>query len=421
LLRVEEVTMSGGSELRDDGPGKTRPPVEARAGAPEPKVTGVGRVLAVDDDRAVLRALTRTLERAGHEVRAIDDGRAACEALSRMRPHDIDVVVADISMPGADGLEVMRHAHRVDPDLPVLLMTGLPTVESAVQALEQGALRYLLKPLDPAALIDAVAKAVTLREGVRDGSDTRASLTPTHQRVRVGLEQRFETALANLHMVFQPIVAFGERRVYAYEALVRSSEATLAQPEALFDAAEQLHRVRALSRGVRVAVAHAADAAPPDTELFVNLHAEDLVDEDLFSPSAALSRHASRVVLEITERAPMDNIPDIHERITALRSLGFRIAIDDLGAGYAALSSLANLQPEVVKLDMSLVRGIDHTPIKQRLVGALQTLSEPLGILVVAEGVETLAERDALVAQGCDLLQGYLFAQPGFPFPPARF
>jgi EAL domain-containing protein (putative c-di-GMP-specific phosphodiesterase class I) len=413
--------MSGGSELRDNGAGKGGVPAEPRAGAVEPKVSTIGRVLAVDDDRAVLRALTRTLERAGHEVRAIDDGRTACEALSRMRPHEIDVVVADISMPGADGLEVMRHAHRMDPDLPVLLMTGLPTVESAVQALEQGALRYLLKPLDPAALIDAVAKAVAWREEARDGTDARVSLTPTFQRVRVGLEQRFEAALANLYMVFQPIVAFDDRRVYAYEALVRSAETTLGQPEALFDAAEQLHRVRDLSRAVRRAVAHAADSAPRDVELFVNLHAEDLIDEDLFSPAAALSRHAARVVLEITERAPMDNIPDIHERITALRSLGFRIAIDDLGAGYAALSSLANLQPEVVKLDMSLVRGIDHTPIKQRLVGALQTLSEPLGILVVAEGVETLAERDALVAQGCDLFQGYLFAQPGPPFPPARF
>lgn len=413
--------MSGGRDLRDNGVSHAGKPGAPRAGGSEAKTSGVGRVLAVDDDRAVLRALSRTLQRAGHDVRAIDDGRAACEALSRMRPHDIDVVVADISMPGADGLEVMRHAHRMDPDLPVLLMTGLPTVESAVQALEQGALRYLLKPLDPAALIDAVAKAVTLREGAREGSDARVSLTPTYHRMRVGLEQRFEAALANLHMVFQPIVAFGERRVHAYEALARSTEATLVQPEALFDAAEQLHRVRDLSRAVRLAVARAAEVAPPEVELFVNLHAEDLIDEELFSVSTALSRHASRVVLEITERATMDNIPDIHERITALRSLGYRIAIDDLGAGYAALSSLANLQPEVVKLDMSLVRGIDHTPIKQRLVGALQTLSEPLGILVVAEGVETPAERDALVAQGCDLFQGYLFAHPGFPFPPARF
>src|SRR5688500_1591775 len=116
-----KAPMSGGSELRGNGAAKGQKPDRLESGAAEPKVSGLGRVLAVDDDRAVLRALSRTLERAGHAVRAIDDGRSACEALSRMRPHEVDVVVADISMPGADGLEVMRHAHRMDPDLPVLL------------------------------------------------------------------------------------------------------------------------------------------------------------------------------------------------------------------------------------------------------------------------------------------------------------
>ena len=91
--------------------------------------------------------------------------------------------------------------------------------------------------------------------------------------------------------------------------------------------------------------------------------------------------------------------------------------IDDLGAGYAALSSLASLQPEVVKLDMSLVRGVDRQPIKRRLVASLQTLGEPLGLTVIAEGVETNAERDTLVSIGCDLFQGFLFARPGRGFP----
>jgi len=108
---------------------------------------------------------------------------------------------------------------------------------------------------------------------------------------------------------------------------------------------------------------------------------------------------------------------DIQERMAALRARGYRIAVDDLGAGYAGLSSLASLQPEVVKLDMSLVRGVDQQPIKQRLVASLQTLGGPLGIRVVAEGVETQAERDTLIAIGCDLFQGYLFAKPARAFP----
>jgi EAL domain-containing protein (putative c-di-GMP-specific phosphodiesterase class I) len=87
--------------------------------------------------------------------------------------------------------------------------------------------------------------------------------------------------------------------------------------------------------------------------------------------------------------------------------------VDDLGAGYAGLTSFAALEPDVVKLDMALVRGVDREPIKHRLVGSMTRLCRDLGILVVAEGVETSAEKEALQELGCDLLQGYLFGRPG--------
>jgi EAL domain-containing protein (putative c-di-GMP-specific phosphodiesterase class I) len=103
--------------------------------------------------------------------------------------------------------------------------------------------------------------------------------------------------------------------------------------------------------------------------------------------------------------------------VTRLRGLGYRIAIDDLGAGYAGLTSFAQLEPEVVKVDMSLVRGIDSSPVKQKLVRSIIALCTELGIQLVAEGIETPAERDAVVALGGDLCQGYLFAKPGRGFP----
>ena len=103
--------------------------------------------------------------------------------------------------------------------------------------------------------------------------------------------------------------------------------------------------------------------------------------------------------------------------MTRLRALGYRIAIDDLGAGYAGLTSFAQLEPEVVKVDMSLVRGIDRSPVKQKLVRSIIALCTELGIQLVAEGIETPAERDALIALGGDLCQGYLFAKPGRGFP----
>ena len=101
-----------------------------------------------------------------------------------------------------------------------------------------------------------------------------------------------------------------------------------------------------------------------------------------------------------------------------LRALGYRIAVDDLGAGYAGLTSFAHLEPEVVKVDMSLIRGLDRSPMKQKLLGSIVALCRDLGIEMIAEGIETAEERDALVRLGGDLCQGYLFARPEKPWAP---
>jgi EAL domain-containing protein (putative c-di-GMP-specific phosphodiesterase class I) len=135
------------------------------------------------------------------------------------------------------------------------------------------------------------------------------------------------------------------------------------------------------------------------------------------SPSAPLTAIARRVVLEITDRASLEAIKDVDSRVARLRELGFRIAIDDLGAGYSGLSTFARLEPEFVKLDISLVRNIHNHPVNRRLVRSITALCKDMGIVVLAEGIEVVEERDAVVELGCDLLQGYLIAKPGRAFP----
>jgi EAL domain-containing protein (putative c-di-GMP-specific phosphodiesterase class I) len=168
---------------------------------------------------------------------------------------------------------------------------------------------------------------------------------------------------------------------------------------------------------VRSLSATAFDRAPSEALLLVNLHTQDLLDAELYEPLAPLSKIASRVILEITERSTIDDVKDVAARTDVLRRLGFRIAIDDLGAGYAGLSSFVALEPNIVKLDMSLIRGVDRSSIRQRLVGSMTSLCKEMGMSVIAEGVETVAEHDCVRGLGCDLLQGYLFAKPGPPFP----
>jgi EAL domain-containing protein (putative c-di-GMP-specific phosphodiesterase class I) len=216
-------------------------------------------------------------------------------------------------------------------------------------------------------------------------------------------------------MAYQPIVSWSGRKALAYEALVRTNSAALTNPGEMFDAAEKLARVHELGRAIRARVAEDASLLDPRALVFVNLHPLDLVDDQLFATDSPLSRIAERVVLEVTERAPLDHMADLRKRVQVLTSLGFRLAIDDLGAGYSNLSTFTYLEPQFVKLDMALTRNIDSSPTKQKLVSSMLSLCNELGIMTVAEGIETVAERNAVTNIGCNLMQGYLFAKPSRP------
>lgn len=379
-----------------------------------------GNLLIVDDDQVLRRSMRRMLARAGFSADTAANGE---EALELVRRKAYDCIVSDISMPGMDGIGLLRAVREQDLDVPVLLVTGAPSVATAVRAVEYGAFQYLEKPFDPAALTRLVAKAMQLGRMARVKREALELVGDASRLVgdRAGLEAAFGRALDALWMAFQPIVRSSDGSVFAYEALMRTTEPAIPHPGALLDAAERLDRLVELGRTVRSRAAGAIGAAPHDALLFVNLHVRDLLDDSLLTLDAPLSRIASRVVLEITERASLDTIPGAGARVAALRDLGFRIAIDDLGAGYAGLTAFASLEPEVVKLDMSLVRGVDGAPRKRKLIEAMTHLCKDMGVLVVGEGVETVGERDFLIEAGCDLLQGYLFAKPGKPFPEARW
>jgi EAL domain-containing protein (putative c-di-GMP-specific phosphodiesterase class I)/ActR/RegA family two-component response regulator len=376
------------------------------------------RVLLVDDDPGILRAYQKALTARGCSVETAANGR---EGLTLMLSVPFDVILSDVSMPEMGGLEFLREVRRHDLDVPVILTTGEPDLESAVHAIEYGAFRYLVKPVEPKALDEVVQRAVRLHRLARLKRQALelAGVTPKTLGDRASLEVKFASTMDRLWMACQPIVHWKERRVFGYEALLRSGEPSLPSPPEILDAAERLGRLPELGRLIRRRVAEEVAEAPAGIKFFVNLHAADLNDDDLFDPASPLAKIADRVVLEITERASLDIVKNVDHRMKKLRELGFVTAIDDLGSGYAGLTSFTLLEPAMAKLDMSLIRGIDAQPRKQTIVRSMCRLCEELGILVVAEGVEKAGERDALADLGCDLLQGYLFARParGLPTP----
>jgi EAL domain-containing protein (putative c-di-GMP-specific phosphodiesterase class I)/CheY-like chemotaxis protein len=374
------------------------------------------QVLIVDDEEGLREVYGEILDRAGYDVSGAGDGPAALELIRRRQ---FAVVLSDIVLPGMDGIQVLRAVRERDLDTPVLLMTANPGLDTAIEALELGAVKYLIKPVPERDLIAAVERAMRLHRIARLKREAFAHLRAESRLMgnRAGLESRFTRALGSLWVAYQPIVRAADGQLAAHEALVRTGEPAFPDPGALLAAAERLGRVSDVGRAVRARVASRFDALEDGQQVFVNLHAQDLSDECLYASGDALSLRARSVVLEITERAALDSVPDLRSRIAALRRIGYRIAVDDLGAGYAGLNSFAALEPDVAKLDLALVRDVDREPVKRHIVGSMTSLCKELGILVVAEGVETTRERDALVELGCDLLQGFLFGLPAAAGP----
>ncbi len=377
----------------------------------------VPRVLIADDEPEILRVFQMVLEPQGYDIVTARDGVEAAELFAQQ---PFDAVLTDLTMPGLDGVDLLKAIRKVDLDVPVVFVTAAPSLETAIRAVEYGALRYLVKPVRTQEIIDVTREAVRLSKIARLKREALSLLGEMDRGVgdQAGLEVSFDDALEKLHLHYQPIISWKEKRIFAFEALVRSKSETLPHPGALLDAAERLHRMRDLGRAVRhqapVPFEGTGDDAPL---LFVNLHSQDLKDPDLLSPVAPLAARADRVVLEITERASLDGISGVRETVAELREMGYRIAVDDLGAGYAGLTTFSSLEPDVVKLDMALVRGVDASPTKQKVIRSFVQLCGEMEIRIIAEGVETVGERDVLIDLGCDLFQGFLFARPGPPFP----
>lgn len=354
------------------------------------------RILLVDDERYVASAFQRALSDGPYEV---EIATTAADALRRLEQGPIDVVVSDENMPEMRGAELLSIVRQRFPSTVRVMMTGDPTLDSAVRAINVGGVfRFLRKPCGIDELRACIDEALSL-----------AAMGPDDDEAT----ELFEEALGALWLAAQPIVRPNDQRIVAYELLVRSRSEQLSQPSPLFDLAERLDRVGVLEARILGLVAEVARNAPPEVQLYVNLHPSTLATPALLEPLHAL---ASRIVLEITERAALGDLAEAEARTGALRALGFGIAVDDLGMGHSGLTHVASLRPDVVKLDISLVRGVTESKSHAGLVSAMARVCSDLGIEVVAEGVETSECRDKLLELGCFVQQGYLFARPSEPF-----
>jgi len=229
-----------------------------------------------------------------------------------------------------------------------------------------------------------------------------------------------------IYTLFHPIVKLPEYKVIGYEALSRGpGQGEFERPDKLFKIAYQSDLVIELERLCRKKALNAAANMKPDLMLFLNVEPNSVDDPELRQIAASTllldsSLVPDRIVLEITERAAIIDFSAFRSALEYFRALGFKIAIDDGGAGYATLQSIIELKPDFIKLDMSLIRNIDSDNVKQQLVKALNKFALETGVSVICEGIETKAELKTLLKMNINLGQGFVFAYPSEPFPEIR-
>lgn len=219
-----------------------------------------------------------------------------------------------------------------------------------------------------------------------------------------------------VQMVYQPVVRLVDDVVVGVEALARFEPTVFPTPVHAFTAASCAGLGPDLELlAVRKALEGRA-ALPDDVLLSVNLSVEALLDPR--TVPVLLAHGGAGVGVEITEHTPVGDYPAVLAVTQRLRAAGVRVAVDDAGAGFASLRHVLQLRPDAIKLDIDLVRGIDTDPVRQALARAVGTFAAALPSWLVAEGIETEEERQALLDLGVVYGQGYLLGRPG-PLPVA--
>lgn len=362
-------------------------------------------ILFVDDESFVTSSIQRALLDRPYRVLTATSGE---EALNLLQNEVVDVVVSDERMPGLSGAEFLTQVRQRRPDVIRVMMTGYSSLDSAARAINDAAVfRLIQKPVSFDRLLAVLEEAVSAR---RVGIATPAR-PPTAEVVE---------AIASINVAFQPILSVNDRQVWAYEALLRPTSPRWPSALDLLAASEASGTIAALERRIHERVEEAIAWLPRDVQIFVNVHPDSLASPALLF-DGPLRPHRERVCLEISERASvMDSAAQLRV-VRELRDLGFRIAVDDLGAGYANLGNLVKLAPEVVKIDIELVRGVDINSRKSDVVASVVRIGEAWGMAVVCEGVERAEERDHLLSLGCFLHQGYLYARPALTLQPVQW
>jgi len=377
------------------------------------------RVLIADDEKGVREALADLIEASdGMTIVAVAaDADEAIAAAVRVRP---GIALVDVRMPGG-GPKATRGILKGCPHTRVLALSASGSRDTVLEMLQAGAAGYLVKGILPSEVIAGIRHlavgetplSAEVAGGVIDR--VRAQLDAEkqeHQRQQELLEQLTIAFDGDgLDMVYQPIFDLETRQVVGVESLARFSLEPKRPPNEWFKTAADLGLATRLEMtAVSRAVARRSQL-PPGVFMAVNLSPEALMSPELVG--VIPEGFADQLVIELTEHTPVLDYQALGLAFAPLRASGAALAIDDAGAGFASLRHILELAPQFIKLDISITQKIEHERVALALAVALTSFAGAIEARIIAEGIETASQLEALRSLGIRLGQGYHLAMPG--------
>jgi EAL domain-containing protein (putative c-di-GMP-specific phosphodiesterase class I) len=376
------------------------------------------RVLLADDEPALRTALTELLS---HEDRVELIGTAADaeEAIRIAESGRPDVALVDVRMPEGGGPHAARGISRVSPRTRVIALSAYEDKKNVMEMLRAGAVGYLVKGTAADELvhgIEMVAQGGTslsaeVLTGVVSELATQLRREEIEDEADQALRGNIERFVSGhgVWMVFHPIIDLETRQEIGVEALARFGSIPVKPPDRWFAEATSLELGLQLQLRTLKEALDALPKIPDGMFLAVNCSHVAAASSEF---ADRLEGVEDRIVLEITEHEAIEDYGTLAEALAPLRARGLRVAVDDVGAGYASLRHALQLAPDMVKMDISLTRGIDRDPGRRALATALISFAGETNMTIVAEGIETAGELHALRELGVRYGQGFYLARP---------
>jgi EAL domain-containing protein (putative c-di-GMP-specific phosphodiesterase class I)/DNA-binding NarL/FixJ family response regulator len=373
------------------------------------------RVMVADDEDAIRAALSSLLA-ADPRIVVIgeaSDAQAAIEIATERRPN---IALLDVRMPRGGGPRAAQEITTRSPDTRVIALSALEDAGSILEMLDAGASAYVGKDEDAAQIVSTIHRLM---------AEPPASLETSRERAfdellggRGWLDRKRQRAeqitriirAGGPRIVYQPLFTLGEGRCVGAEALSRFDALPTRSPQRWFEEAERCGLLVDLELAAVEAALDGLDGLPAGAFLSVNVSPVTCCAGELAETIARVD--PERIVLEITEHAQVADYAQLDRCLAALRSRGVRVAVDDTGAGFASLSHVLAVAPELIKLDIQMCRDIEHDEARRALVHALADFAAHIGADVVAEGIESSDQLLALREAGVRLGQGFFLGPP---------